>query len=44
MQPYHCFTALETDAALHFVARAFACPSGVEGEHGAKGRLRGKIT
>lgn len=43
-QPHHGFTALETDAALHSAALAFAGPSAVEGECGAGGRLHGQIT
>lgn len=43
-EPYHCFTALEADAALHVAALASARLSAVEGQHGAGGRQRGEIT
>lgn len=43
IEAYHCFSALETDAALHLAALALARLSAVEGEHGAGGRQQGDI-
>lgn len=41
---YHCFAALETDAALHFAALALAGPGAVKSEHEVGGCLQGEIT